>query len=138
VKGAPATGDAFTLAPSKPQSLFTTLANLVSTLQTPAATPGASTQVANGVAAALQDIDQGVNNVLTLRAGAGAYMTELDALTSSLSSRTVQGQQTLSNLQDLDYNKALSDFARQQVALQAAQQSFTKVSGLSLFNYLQP
>ncbi|HEY5310017.1 MAG TPA: flagellar hook-associated protein 3, partial [Casimicrobiaceae bacterium] len=70
--------------------------------------------------------------------GAGAHMTELDALTSSLSSRTVQGQQTLSNLQDLDYNKALSDFARQQVALQAAQQSFTKVSGLSLFNYLQP
>ena len=138
VKGAPATGDAFTLAPSKPQSLFTTLANLVSTLQTPAATPGASTQVANGVAAALQDIDQGVNNVLTLRAGAGAHMTELDALTSSLSSRTVQGQQTLSNLQDLDYNKALSDFARQQVALQAAKQSFTKVSGLSLFNYLQP
>jgi flagellar hook-associated protein 3 FlgL len=40
-------------------------------------------------------------------------------------------------LSDLDYNKALSDFARQQVALQAAQQSFAKVSGLTLFDYLR-
>jgi len=42
----------------------------------------------------------------------------------------------VSKLTDLDYNKAISDLTFQQTALQAAQQSFAKVSGLSLFNFL--
>ena len=138
IRGAPANGDAFTLAPATRQSLFTTLSNLVATLQTPAATPGAATQISNGLGAALVDLDQGLDNVLTLRSGVGSELRELDALDTALSARTLQDEQTLSNVQDLDYNKALTEFAKQQVALQAAQQSFAKVSGLSLFDYLQP
>jgi len=42
----------------------------------------------------------------------------------------------LSDLQDLDYAKAISDFTRQQLGLEAAQKSFVTISGLSLFNYL--
>jgi flagellar hook-associated protein 3 FlgL len=42
----------------------------------------------------------------------------------------------MSRLTDLDYNKALSDFARQQLSLQAAQKSFASISSLSLFNFL--
>jgi flagellar hook-associated protein 3 FlgL len=138
IKGAPANGDAFSLAPSTRQSVFATLQNLLATLQAPAAVPGAATRVTNGIAAGLQDLDQGIDNVLTLRSGVGAQLRELDTLGTSLSARTLQYQQSVSELEDLDYNKALSDFARQQVALQAAQQSFAKVSGLSLFNYLSP
>ena len=47
-----------------------------------------------------------------------------------------QYQQTLSDLQDLDYAQAISDFTRQQVALEAAQKSFVAISGLSLFKYI--
>jgi flagellar hook-associated protein 3 FlgL len=42
----------------------------------------------------------------------------------------------LSKLQDVDYAQAISDLTRKQVQLEAAQQSFLKVSQLSLFNYL--
>jgi flagellar hook-associated protein 3 FlgL len=42
----------------------------------------------------------------------------------------------LSEEQDLDYTEAISRFERQMVALQAAQQAYVKVQGLSLFNYL--
>jgi flagellar hook-associated protein 3 FlgL len=38
--------------------------------------------------------------------------------------------------QDLDYTSAISRFEAQMTALQAAQQAFVKVKGLSLFNYL--
>jgi flagellar hook-associated protein 3 FlgL len=41
-----------------------------------------------------------------------------------------------SDLQDLDYAEALSRYALQNTVLQATQQSFVKVSQLSLFNYL--
>lgn len=137
IAGKPATGDTFTLGPARAQDLFTTLADLVATLRTPATAPGAATRVANGVAAALQDLDQGIDNVLTQRATTGAQLRELDALASATSARSVQDQDSLSGIMDVDYNKALSDFARQQVALQAAQQSFAKVSQLTLFDYLK-
>ena len=45
-------------------------------------------------------------------------------------------KQTLSNLQDTDYNKAATDLAQQQLSLQAAQKSFVQVSNLSLFTYM--
>jgi len=38
--------------------------------------------------------------------------------------------------QDLDYAEAIARFERQMTALQAAQQSYIKIKGLSLFNYL--
>jgi len=39
-------------------------------------------------------------------------------------------------LQDLDYAKAITDLTRQKTMLEAAQMSFTKIQGLSLFNYM--
>ncbi|MFO1413562.1 MAG: flagellar hook-associated protein FlgL [Burkholderiales bacterium] len=137
ITGAPAAGDSFTLGPSHAQDLFATLSNLVATLKTPAVASGARTQVANGIAAALQDLDQGIENIVTLRATTGAQMSELDTLTNATAARSIQDQDSLSGIVDVDYNKALSDFSRQQVALQAAQQSFVKVNGLSLFDYLK-
>lgn len=137
ITGTPAPGDSFTLGPSRAQDLFSTLANLLTTLKTPASATGASTKVANGIAAALQDLDQGIDNVLTLRSTTGAQLSELDTLSSAGSARAIQDQTALSGIVDVDYNKALSDFSRQQVALQAAQQSFAKVSSLTLFDYLK-
>jgi flagellar hook-associated protein 3 FlgL len=63
-------------------------------------------------------------------------MRELDSLSTGNEARLVQYESTLSRLSDLDYAKALSDFARQQLALEASQKSFLQVSGLSLFSYL--
>jgi flagellar hook-associated protein 3 FlgL len=42
----------------------------------------------------------------------------------------------LATLQDLDYNKAISDLNRQTTSLQAAQKSFKQVAELSMFNYM--
>jgi flagellar hook-associated protein 3 FlgL len=136
VGGAPASGDTFTLAPSTSQSVFTTLQNLITTLKTPAAGTAANAQLQNGLSAALANIDQASDHVLTIRADAGAGLSELDSLASSNSDRSLQYDATMSRLTDLDYNKALSDFARQQLSLQAAQKSFAAISSLSLFNFL--
>ena len=42
-----------------------------------------------------------------------------------------------SELQDLDFAEAVSRLNLQTVALQAAQQSYIKIQGLSLFNFLR-
>lgn len=46
-------------------------------------------------------------------------------------------QEALSSFEDLDYNEAISRFALQETALQAAYSSFAKVQDLNLFNFLR-
>jgi flagellar hook-associated protein 3 FlgL len=134
VSGAPANGDRFTIVPSTNQSVFKTLNDLVTTLQTSTNNPGGKTQVANALGAALTNIDQGLNTVLTQRVAVGARLKEIDTLNDYGDALGLQYQSTLSNLQDLDYAKAISDLTQQQTILTAAQKTFAAISGLSLFD----
>ncbi|HCL3012249.1 TPA: flagellar biosynthesis protein FlgL, partial [Pseudomonas aeruginosa 7D9A] len=43
----------------------------------------------------------------------------------------------MSQIQDLDYAEALSRLSLQSTIMDAAQQSYVKIQGLSLFNYLK-
>jgi flagellar hook-associated protein 3 FlgL len=134
VTGAPANGDVFSVSPSSNQSIFSTLSNLINTLKSPAAPGGAS--FSQSVSDAMVNINQGLNNILSVRASMGARMNELSALQNTGSQLNLQYQQTLSTVQNTDYNQAISDLTQQHTALQAAQQSFAAISKLSLFNYL--
>lgn len=118
------------------QDIFKTLTDLVTLLQTPVVTAADAANLTAGLATANGNIDQSLNNVLTVQASVGSRLKELDSLDSVGSSRDIQYSQTLSQLQDVDYAKAISQLTQQQTTLQAAQQSFVKISGLSLFNYL--
>ena len=40
------------------------------------------------------------------------------------------------SIEDLDYAKAISEFEQSQLALQASQQTFSQIQGLTLFNYI--
>jgi flagellar hook-associated protein 3 FlgL len=136
VSGSPANGDQFTLTSGAKQSLFQTLQNLINVLSTPASTAAEKAALNNGLNAASSSLDSGLDRVLETRASVGARMKELDALDATGSDRHIQYQQNLSQLQDLDYTKALSDLSRQQTMLEAAQKSFVQVMGMSLFKYL--
>lgn len=63
-------------------------------------------------------------------------MNEIDSLESVGEDQSIQFEKLLSDLQNADLSKVISDFQRQQLYLQAAQQSYIKISGLSLFNYI--
>lgn len=136
ISGTPANGDSFSIAPSTSQSIFATVANLIGALETPTGSAAADTKYMNDIGFAITNLDQGINNILRVRAAIGSRMNEIDSLGSLNQSLDLQYQQTLSDLQDLDYAKAITDLTRKQTDLQAAQQSFAKVSQLSLFNYL--
>jgi flagellar hook-associated protein 3 FlgL len=81
-------------------------------------------------------LDQDLNAALAVRATMGSRLNELDALQATGDQLGLQFKQTLSKIQDTDYNKAITDLTQQQLILQVAQQSFAQVSKLSLFNYL--
>lgn len=138
IKGAPANGDRFTVAPSANESVFKTISDMITALNTPIAAGSASgsAQLNGNLTRGIRNLDNALNNVLTTRASLGLRLNEIDALQTSGDDLGLQFKQSLSQLQDVDYTKAISDLTQQQIYLQAAQQSFVKVSNLSLFNYL--
>lgn len=137
ITGTPATTDAFTISPGSSQSAFATMSNLILSLESSSTTTAASSaKLTMDVNAALANIDQVDGNVLRVRAGIGSRLNEIDALASVTSDVNLQYQQTLSNLQDVDYTKSISDLTRMQSQLDAAQKSFLKVSQMSIFNFI--
>lgn len=136
VKGIPANGDAFTAKPSANQSIFTTLTNLLAALSTRSAGATGQANLTNGLSAANDNIDNALDNLLDVRASVGTRLKELEVLDSSGSDLHIQYTETLHQLQDIDLAETISAFTQQQITLEAAQKSFVKVSGLSLFNYI--
>jgi len=136
VTGTPANGDVFKVDPSTDQSIFKTLDNLLNTLSTPVSGSGGQTKLTNGLNAANINLDNALDNVTAVRTTIGSRLKEIDNLDSTGADLKVQYAQTLSTLQDIDQVEAYSRFTQQQITLEAARQSFIKISGLSLFNML--
>jgi len=132
IQGAPASGDSFAVTPSSNESVFKTISNLIATLNEPVV----GSNLTNGLNRGINNLDNALGNVLTVRATLGLRLNEIDTLQTTGEDMGLQLKQTLSQLQDVDYNKAISDLTQQQVTLQAAQKSFTQVANLSLFTYL--
>ena len=137
ISGTPASGDTFAVKPSSNQSIFQTVADLITTLSASTAGPTAKANLAAGLSVANNNVSSALDSALTVRASGGARLKELDTLDSEGADRGLQYATRLSSLQDLDYAKAITELTQQQVTLQAAQQSFVKIANLSLFDYIK-
>lgn len=84
----------------------------------------------------LNDIDTALSRLDTIRASAGARLKALDDQQNLNSDFILDNQTTASAIGDLNYAEALGKFSSQQMSLEAAQQAYTKVQKLSLFNYI--
>ncbi|MGB5456298.1 MAG: flagellin, partial [Gammaproteobacteria bacterium] len=84
----------------------------------------------------LTRLDSAIDEVLNTRSSIGARLNTIDSQRNMNDAFDLLMQENRSTLEDLDYTEAVSRFERQLLALQASQQSFVKIEGLSLFNYL--
>lgn len=113
------------------QDLFQTLNDLIGLLNTPGVP---DPTVLGGYNS---DLTLALDNISTVRASVGTRLQELEALDYAGDDRNLQYAQELSGLQDLDYTQAVTELSKQQTILEAAQQSFVKATGLSLFDYIR-
>jgi flagellar hook-associated protein 3 FlgL len=84
----------------------------------------------------LTRLDSAIDVVLNTRASIGSRLNTVDSQKNANDSFSLLLQENRSKLEDLDYAEAISKFEQQLLALQASQQTFVKIEGLSLFNYL--
>lgn len=139
ISGSPVAGDTFTISSSSNQSIFATLRDTINVLKSgigSVAGGNSSTEFVNRLAGNLQNIDQSLENVSRVRATVGSHLKELDSLTSTGEDLQLQYASSLSALQDLDYNQAITELSKKRLQLEAAQLSFRQISQLSLFNIL--
>ncbi|MGQ7242892.1 flagellar hook-associated protein FlgL [Salinicola sp. V024] len=138
LEGAPEDGDSLAVgtAQSMDPDVFTTFENMLSALENPLDSDADKAAFANTLSTSSREMDNALDNVLTVRASVGARLNELDTLDTVGSDRKISYTQTQSDLIDLDYTTAISDYVLRQVGLQASQKAFVDLQGTSLFDLM--
>ena len=136
IKGAPADGDQFSVEPSTKKSVFTAIDDMIKALRAPGTGAAGQASLSNALNQAQMSIDNTADNILSVQAAVGSRLKELDFLDGAGDDLKLQYATVLSDLQDVDYVAAISEFTQQSTILDAAQKSFKSLSSLSLFNYI--
>lgn len=140
ISGAPVAGDTFTVstAENAGTNMFTAIGDVIAALKKPidTGTSADRAQLLNALSTANKKITNAHDNVVTVRSSIGSRLQELDSLNVTGDSRTLFDRSHLSDLQDLDYATAISEFYQRKTALEATQQVFVKVQKISLLNYI--
>jgi len=136
VTGTTADGDAFTLNQSTAKDVFSSLHELITALEAGGSGATANTKLTNALNTAHNSLDNALDVSLTLTASVGAYSQEVETNRNAAQDLDLQFEKTIAGLEGLDYNEAISKLTFNQVSLEAAQKSFMKIQGLTLFDYL--
>lgn len=140
IDGSPAVGDVFRVQPAADAGtdVFGAIRDVIAALKQPLATGGAAAQAAlrNALSTGNVKLTNAHDNVLTVRSAVGSRMAELEALDAGGAWRELTDRAYLSELQDLDYASAISEFSLRQTNLQATQQTFARLQEIALFKYL--
>ena len=135
--GAPQPGDRFEIRPSGAQDIFTTLTQVVQAVSTIDGTPAEAARQVSALGRGIEEIDQALSHLQTIQTEVGTRLATLDQQREINADGTLELQALRSQLQDLDYTEAIGRLNLQSMALQAAQQSYLKLQGLSLFNLMR-
>lgn len=137
LSGQPADGDRFTIGASAQRDLFAQIDDLAQLAQAPQGTPAQRAQFQTSMHQALSSLEQAGLHLSEIRATVGNRLAALDDAESQNGAQQVETQAALSQIRDTDYAEAAGRLSQQLTALQAAQQTFARVQGLSLFDYLR-
>ncbi|MEW9625457.1 flagellar hook-associated protein FlgL [Rhodanobacter geophilus] len=134
LSGTPAAGDTVSVNSGQTQDVFATLTNMINALNDGSV---GDTQLNNTMSRQIESIDRAQDQLSSTQTDVGGRLNRLTQQQSTYSGLTLTYQTTLSGVQDTDMASAISQLMLQSTALQASQQTFAKVQGMSLFDYLK-
>jgi flagellar hook-associated protein 3 FlgL len=137
LQGTPAANDTVTVSTAGKQDIFSTVSQLAATLRGQLNSPAQNAQYATTLGNTLTQLDQALGHVDDIRATVGTRVNAVATAKSDGQSTTLDLQTSLSQLQDLDYASAIGKLSVQQTGLQAAEAAYSKISQLSLFDYIK-
>jgi len=136
ITGTPAVGDTFTISPSTTQDIFSSIQNLVTALETTTSSPAGQSDILNLINPALSEIDLAFENITRVRTSVGARLKTIDDQINVNEGFKIELASTLSKVRDLDIAEAAVELQSRLIALEAAQTTYTRIQGLSLFDHI--
>lgn len=132
--GTPAGGDSFTMEPDAEVPIFDTIQQAIDLLEDPnrVNTPEGKAELAH----LLNNVDSGLNQLSVARGVAGNNLKSLESYSSNHTEEELVNKSALSLLEDLDYASAITEFQKQQLALNAVSNVFSRVGSVSLFDFI--
>ena len=137
IEGTPINGDSYQINRSVRQDVFQSVQAIASALLAGTETGAKSSKLANDLGQSISTMDQALEHLQSRRTIVGNRLQALDTRASENADGLLRLERQTSELNDLDFAEAVSRLNLQTTALQAAQQSYIKIQGLSLFNYLR-
>ncbi len=135
IVGTPAAGDSFTMAPETQTSIFDSFNQAIALLEDPdkMTTPQGQSELAQ----LLDKTKSETNHLGSVRGETGISLKSIERYKSNHQEEKLVNNSALSLLEDLDYASAITEFEKQQLALNAVSQTFSRVNSTSLFDYLR-
>ncbi len=137
ITGEPADGDTFTVDESTNQSMFETFQALADALKMPQDNPAERSIFTSAMGKVMKELDLALGSNNRVQAEIGARMKAVETEYEANTGAILALKENLSVVQDLDMADAITKYEMQLVSLQAAQQSFAKIQGLKLFDFIQ-
>ncbi|WP_101759941.1 flagellar hook-associated protein FlgL [Oceanicoccus sp. KOV_DT_Chl] len=137
INGSPATGDRFYVGSTEKQSVLTTVGKLSEGMKNLTDSVADELILDRLFSDTLINLDHAEARMSEIKAQIGARQNTLDSVRTLHEGVEQVNQEVLSEIRDLDYAEALSRLTLETFTLEAAQQSFAKISTLSLFNFLR-
>ena len=134
LSGTPAAGDTFSVAPAGTTSAFSAISSLITTLQSTSLNNG---QLATQIGASIQQVQNTITSFSNVSASAGSRLNAITAAQSTASTNQTNMKTNVSSITDVDYAAATTALSSEELALQAAQESYASLEKMSLFQYLQ-
>lgn len=139
IGGAPADGDIFRAVHSNPQKLdmLAIVEQLAQGLDTLGDSSADRAQRGELISDALLSLDNVLGSITLTTANIGSRLNTIEDVQKANDQVKELAQNTLSQVQDLDFTEAISLLTQSTFILQAAQQSYVTINNLSLFNFIR-
>lgn len=135
IQGQPAPGDTFMVESDNRKGLLAGLEDYILELQRPGNSTADTQRRQQALGNTITNLDSAQGKLLNTRAAVGARLNQVESARANNDDFDLVIDTALSELEDLDYAKAISQLTQETFVLEAAQASFSKVSKLSLFNF---
>ena len=136
INGAPLPGDSFSITPSQNESIFATVQNMITNLNQPFGSAVEKTATYTENNQLLDQLDSAITTILEYQSDVGSRLNQLDFADNVNSNLLLVSTAVRKQLREIDPVAVATEYNLQLVNLQAAQQSFVRLQGLSLFNYI--
>jgi flagellar hook-associated protein 3 FlgL len=124
----------FSLQPPQKKNILTTLGEFIAALENPTIDIAGFN---DAISDSLTQISASSTKIDSFLSTIGGRVNVLDSVFGNNEDLTINNKSYRADLSEVDYAAAITEITKQEIALEAISATFTKVSGVSLFDYIR-